>query len=195
MSSRAPRAKGGAGPSHPLQPADPRIKARPEDLVAGPRSARLLGRRFPCSIGKGGISASKREGDGRSPAGAHRISGILYRPDRIPRGALPAWAKPLRLDHVWSDDPADPNYNSLLRGRPYPLSHERLWRPDPLYDIILLTGYNLDRPEPGLGSAIFIHTWRGPGHPTAGCLGLARRDLLWVARKLKRRSRIIFAGG
>ena len=44
-----------------------------------------MGRRFACSVGRGGIIAAdkKREGDGGTPAGTHKIVGMLYRPDRM----------------------------------------------------------------------------------------------------------------
>ena len=80
---------------------------RPTDLVVTPAGLRFLGRRFPCSLGRGGITGDKREGDGATPAGTHRIVGMLYRPDRI---AKPAdWAVPIRPRDIWSDDPADPD--------------------------------------------------------------------------------------
>ena len=55
----------------------------PNDLVLTKRGLRFQGQYFPCTIGKGGISANKREGDGATPVGVHGIVGMLYRPDRI----------------------------------------------------------------------------------------------------------------
>ena len=49
------------------------------------RGLRFQGRLYPCTIGRGGVSARKREGDGATPVGAHRIVGLLYRPDRMAR--------------------------------------------------------------------------------------------------------------
>ena len=69
---------------------------RAEDLVVGPWGARFLGRRFPCSVGRGGIrpAAEKREGDGACPAGAWRLLWLYWRADRgqRPRTALPILA-------------------------------------------------------------------------------------------------------
>lgn len=160
----------------------------PQDLVVAPSGLRFAGRRFPCTIGRGGITSDKREGDGATPRGVHRIIGVSYRPDRV---APPAsGATPTRPGDLWSDDPADPHYNRKVRA-PHPYSHERLRLPDPRYDLILLTDWNLAAPRPGRGSAIFVHQWRGPGHPTAGCVGLPRPALHWIARRLRPGARLV----
>ena len=151
-------------------------------------SARFLGRRLPCAIGRGGITRAKREGDGATPAGTHRVVALLYRPDRIPRPAI--WARPIGPTDLWSDDVQDPDYNRLVRA-PHPFGHERLWRADPLYDLILLTDWNWPDARKGRGSAIFIHRWRKPRHPTAGCIALAPATLLWIARSLRPGSRLV----
>ncbi|TMV57367.1 hypothetical protein FGG78_37230, partial [Thioclava sp. BHET1] len=62
--------------------------------------------------------------------------------------------------------------------------HEVLRRADPLYDLILVTDWNRAPARPGKGSAIFIHRWRRPRYPTAGCLAFAPQDLLWLAHRL-----------
>ena len=88
------------------------------DIVVDRWGARFRGRRFPCAIGRGGITAAKREGDGATPAGAHGLIGLLYRPDRVARAALPGWARPIGPFDRWSDDPRDPDYNHYLPGAP-----------------------------------------------------------------------------
>ena len=164
---------------------------RPTDLVVTPAGLRFLGRRFPCSLGRGGITGDKREGDGATPAGTHRIVGMLYRPDRI---AKPAdWAVPIRPRDIWSDDPADPGYNLMGRA-PTPFSHERLARADRLYDLVILTDWNWPRAVPGRGSAIFLHRWRGAGQPTEGCVALALGHLAWIAPRIRYETRLVVRG-
>lgn len=160
------------------------------DLILTPMGLLFQNRRFPCTIGRGGVTCDKHEGDGGTPVGEHRIVGMLYRPDRIAKRALPDWTVPIRPNDLWSDDPNDYDYNQMVRA-PYPYSHERLTRSDPQYDLILITDWNWDDPTPGEGSAIFIHTWRSPSHPTAGCIGLSRASLLWIANRLRPESRLI----
>ncbi len=163
----------------------------PGDLVLTPRGVRFMGRIWPCTIGRGGIRADKREGDGATPVGAHQIVGLLYRPDRMARPA--SWAVPIRPGDLWSDDPGVADYNLMVRA-PYPHSHESLRRADPLYDLVLVTDWNWPEAQPGKGSCIFIHQWRRPGYPTAGCVAFRRDHLRWIARRITPGSRLIVQG-
>ena len=160
----------------------------PFDLVVTRWGCRFLGRQFPCSIGKGGLSERKREGDGATPIGTHRLVGMLYRPDRMARPA--DWALPIGPCDLWSDDAGHEDYNLMVRA-PYPHSHERLRRADPLYDLVILTDWNWPYAVKGLGSAIFMHRWRRPGYPTEGCIGLQPGDLRWIAKRIRFETRLI----
>lgn len=145
-----------------------------------PQGLHAWGRVIPVGIGRGGIAADKAEGDGATPAAGLRIVATLYRPDRL---APPApWARPILPGDLWCDDPGDPAYNHAVRA-PFAASHEVMRRADPLYDIVLLTDWNWPEAQPGRGSAIFLHQWRRPGFPTAGCIAMARGDLLWLAAR------------
>ena len=159
----------------------------PADLVLTRTGLRFAGRLFPCTIGRGGATTRKREGDGCTPAGVHGIVGCLYRPDRMARPV--DWALPIGPSDLWSDDVRDPDYNLMVRA-PHPFGHERLRRADPLYDLVILTGWNAEG-VPGRGSAIFIHQWRRPGWPTAGCVALGRADLHWIAARLHPGARLV----
>ncbi|WP_068108654.1 L,D-transpeptidase family protein [Tropicimonas marinistellae] len=153
----------------------------PEDLVLTPRGLRFKGRYFPVAVGRGGLSTAKREGDGATPCGIHHIVHTLYRPDRLARPA--PWATPIRPGDLWSDDPSDPEYNRPIRA-PHRFGHESLRRPDPLYDIVLVTDWNSPIATLGRGSAIFLHIWRKKCHPTEGCIALRRDHLLWAAARI-----------
>ncbi|RJE83490.1 hypothetical protein D3P04_16590 [Paracoccus onubensis] len=149
-----------------------------QDMILTPRGIRFLGRIFPCSIGKTGVTTHKREGDGATPAGILHITGLWYRPDRL---APPApWARPVGPGDLWCDDPGHPAYNHHARA-PLPASHERLRRSDPLYDLILTTDWNWPDAIPGWGSAIFLHQWRRPRFGTEGCIAFSRAHLLRIA--------------
>lgn len=138
----------------------------------------------PCALGRSGMRRRKREGDGATPAGRFRLLAVLYRPDRVRRPATGLPVAAIRPDSGWCDDPADRRYNRPVR-LPYPASHERLWRDDRLYDIVVVIDHNLARPIRGAGSAVFLHL-AAPGFtPTAGCVALsepAMRRLLARAR-------------
>lgn len=152
---------------------------------------RFMGRVLPCTIGRGGVVTKKREGDGGTPAGVHRIVGMLYRPDRMARPT--DWALPIGPSDLWSDDPRDPDYNKMVR-RPHGFGHEVLRRPDPMYDLILITDWNWPYSVPGRGSAIFVHRWRRPLARTAGCVALGAADLLWVAQRITHQTRLVIPG-
>ena len=162
-----------------------------DDIVVGAWGARFMGRRFSCAIGRGGIVGRKRVGDGGTPVGVHRIVGMLYRSDRMVRPA--DWALPIGPGDLWSDDPRDPDYNKMVQT-PHPFGHERLHRADPMYDLILISDWNWPISAPGRGSAIFVHAWRRPGYPTAGCVAFARADLRWIAARIRHHSRLIIRG-
>ena len=133
-------------------------------LVAG-------GLSVPCALGRNGILRRKREGDGATPAGRLALVAVLYRPDRIRRPATRLPTIPLRPDSGWCDDPSDRLYNREVR-LPFRAGHERLWRSDRLYDVVVVLDYNLARPRRGAGSAIFLHI-AAPGFPpTEGCIAV-----------------------
>ncbi len=161
---------------------------RPDDLVVTAQGCRFRGRHLPCAIGRGGITADKREGDGATPVGVHCIVGLLYRPDRVapPTG----WAMPIGPRDLWADDPRHRDYNHMVRA-PFASGHERLRRGDPLYDLVLVTDWNWPRAVPGRGSAIFLHVWRGPRIPTAGCVAFRRDHLLWIVARLTPQTRLV----
>lgn len=158
------------------------------DMVLTPLGLRFAGRLWPCTIGRGGVSTRKREGDGATPTGIHAITGCLYRPDRMARPV--PWAVPIRPGDLWSDDPTHEDYNLMVRS-PYPHSHERLRRADPLYDLVLLTDWNWPQAVRGQGSAIFLHRWRRPGFPTEGCIAFAPDDLHSIVRRITPDTRLI----
>jgi L,D-peptidoglycan transpeptidase YkuD (ErfK/YbiS/YcfS/YnhG family) len=143
--------------------------------LAGDRRRGLLafeGLWAPCALGRSGIRLDKREGDGATPAGRFRLLGVLYRPDRGPRPVTGLPVAAIRPDSGWCDDPADRRYNRPVR-LPYPAGHERLWRDDRLYDLVVVIDHNFAPPVKGRGSAVFLHL-AAPGFgPTAGCVAMA----------------------
>jgi L,D-peptidoglycan transpeptidase YkuD (ErfK/YbiS/YcfS/YnhG family) len=160
------------------------------DLVVGRWGARFGGRRFPCAIGRGGIGVKRAEGDGVTPVGRHRIEAVLLRRDRVGLASGPFAVATIGPRDGWSDDPADPAYNRPVR-RPHPWRHEALRRADRQYDLVAVLDWNRRPPVPGRGSAIFLHVWRRPRHPTAGCIAFARADLAWILSRWTPRSRVV----
>jgi len=162
-------------------------------LVYAPGWALWDGARLRCALGRGGVRADKREGDGATPAGSWPMRRLLYRPDRLAAPATRLAANPIAPQDGWCDDPADPVYNRLVR-LPYAASAERLWREDGVYDLIVPLGYNDDPILPGAGSAIFLHVARPDYAPTEGCVALAPADLIRVLATAETASRVVVHG-
>ncbi|MFM2043824.1 MAG: hypothetical protein RLY86_2400, partial [Pseudomonadota bacterium] len=119
----------------------------------------LEGTHLPCAIGRGGVRADKREGDGGTPVGAFPLRRVLYRPDRLAAPVTGLPVAPIAPDDGWCDDPAHPDYNRPVK-RPFPASHEEMWRDDGVYDVVVVLGHNDDPPVAGMGSAVFLHVTR-----------------------------------
>jgi L,D-peptidoglycan transpeptidase YkuD (ErfK/YbiS/YcfS/YnhG family) len=150
------------------------------DWGAGPR---------PCAIGPAGLGIKDREGDGVTPQGAFPVREIFFRADRVKnlRSSLPA--RTIARDDGWCDAPDDPNYNRPVK-LPYAASAEQMWREDHLYDIVAVIGFNDDPIRPGKGSAIFLHIAKPDYAPTAGCVALAKDDLVAALEQLRPGDRI-----
>ena len=139
--------------------------------------------RIKCVVGAAGcISAEmKREGDSATPMGRWPLRGLYFRPDRISLSRLSSYSvsTPIALTTAdgWCDDPEDSHYNQPVT-LPYQGRHERLWRDDGLYDIIIPLGYNDVDPVPHKGSAIFLHCAMDDTVATKGCVGLPADALI-----------------
>ena len=144
-------------------------------IVAGPLT-------IPCALGRAGTTHAKREGDGATPAGRFRLLGCFYRRDRgrRPPTRLPVAA--IRPRDGWCDDPADRRYNQPVR-LPYPARHERMWRDDHVYDVVLDIAANRRPVVRGRGSAIFLHLARPGFEPTEGCVAVPPA---WARRLFER---------
>lgn len=121
----------------------------------------------------------KREGDGRTPSGIFRI-GTAFGYDPTIETKLDY--RQATADDFWVDDPASPQYNRWVSGKPEAKSFEKL-RQD-AYRRAAVIEYNTDPVVAGAGSAIFLHVWGGPDKPTAGCVALAESGVSALLRWL-----------
>lgn len=152
-------------------------------IVAGPI-------RLSCALGRAGPVRTKREGDGGTPVAAMRVLGIHYRPDRTPRPRSGVPVRPISPADGWCDDPRSPSYNRPVR-LPFAASHERMWRDDALYDIVVDLDWNCGPVRRGRGSAIFLHSAREGFLPTEGCVAVPRGAILRLVRRIGPRTRIV----
>ena len=132
---------------------------------------------LPCAIGRSGVRRLKREGDGATPAGRHRLLSLAVRRDRLPGPRTANPARALARSDGWCDDPRDGRYNRPIR-LPASVGHEEMWRDDHLYDVVGILDWNVRPRIRGRGSAIFMHLCRQGFRPTEGCIALRRGDFL-----------------
>jgi L,D-peptidoglycan transpeptidase YkuD (ErfK/YbiS/YcfS/YnhG family) len=150
----------------------------------------LDGQAIQVALGRGGLKANKREGDGGTPIGAFRPLRLWWRKDRYtrPRTVLPVRA--IQPRDGWCEDPADRRYN-----RPVELAADsnadRLMRADHLYDFIIEIDHNARPRVRGRGSAVFLHLARPGFAPTAGCIAMTRGSMLRLLARLSLRTRIV----
>ncbi len=149
--------------------------------------------RLPCALGRSGTGHDKREGDGATPVAVLPLRRAWYRADRVLRPATALPCRAIRPDDGWCDAPGDRNYNRRV-ARPYPASHEAMWREDGLYDLVVELGWNDAPRRQGRGSAIFMHVARAGFRPTEGCIALRKADLVKLLALLGPRSSIRVAG-
>ena len=148
--------------------------------------------RARCALGRSGIiqQTDKREGDGATPAGVFPLRSVLYRSDRGESSRIMLPSRALEPDDGWCEDPADPQYNRLVK-LPHGTATDRLWREDHLYDVIVVIGHNDDPVRPGMGSAIFLHLARPDYSATAGCVAVSREDMARILAAVRPGSRIV----
>ncbi|MGA2108533.1 MAG: L,D-transpeptidase family protein [Syntrophorhabdales bacterium] len=135
---------------------------------------------YSAVIGRAGFAApgEKREGDGKTPSGIFPLEEAFGYGERI-ASAMPY--RRIEEGDVWVNDPASLDYNRWAKkGRTLALSFEEMRRKDGLYRIGVVIGYNRNPVKKGLGSAIFLHPWRGKGTATSGCVAMAEEDLLRI---------------
>jgi L,D-peptidoglycan transpeptidase YkuD (ErfK/YbiS/YcfS/YnhG family) len=152
-------------------------------LRAGPWCA-------PVALGRRGVRADKREGDGATPRGRFLPLRLWWRGDRLPRPSTLLPARRIGRADAWCEDPRDRRYNQPFR-RSANEPGDRLWRDDGLYDIFIEINHNARPRVAGRGSAVFVHVARPGFAPTAGCIALRRHDLLLLLRRITPKTRII----
>ena len=145
--------------------------------------------RAKCSIGKRGIGIKRKEGDLITPKGKYKIKYILYRKDRV---KLQSKIKKIIISRRmgWCDDPNSKQYNKLIK-LPSVYKYETLYRKENIYDIILVLNYNMNPIIKNKGSAIFIHVAKKKYKKTEGCVAIKKKQLMKIAKDLKRSTTVI----
>ena len=145
--------------------------------------------KFRCALGKAGIVEKKREGDNITPTGTFKMVKIYYRSDRIKKISSKFRAIKIKKNMGWCDDPNSKNYNQLI-NLPSRYGHEKIFKKNNIYDIIVVLNYNMKPVIKNKGSAIFIHIAKKNYQPTQGCIALKKNDLLKLLSKISKNIKI-----
>ena len=141
-----------------------------------------------CTLGKAGIGIKKKEGDNITPKGTYKIINIFYRKDRIKKISSKFQLIGITKKIGWCDDPKSEYYNQLIK-LPTKYSHEKFFRKDNIYDLVLVLNYNMRPIIKNKGSAIFIHIAK-KNKKTAGCIALSKMDLITLIKKIDKKTKI-----
>ncbi|HXB53388.1 MAG TPA: L,D-transpeptidase family protein [Vicinamibacteria bacterium] len=164
---------------------------------------RPLGDSFDASLGRTGLAwgrglhpsglegPSKKEGDGKSPAGVFELREATGYAPEPPPGTRLAY-RTATPDLRCVDDPSSSFYNRLVnetRVRKDWASAEMMHRGDDLYRLVIWVGHNDGPPAAGAGSCIFLHLRSSPGSVTEGCTAMGgepmERLLRWLDPALR----------
>ena len=144
---------------------------------------------FKCVIGKKGLTLNKKEGDNKTPRGFFGIDKLYFRKDRINKVNTKIKKVPIRKNMGWCDDTTNAKkYNKLIKVSKK-IKHERMYRIDTNYDLIIPIKYNFLKPKLGKGSAIFLHITKNY-KTTAGCIAISKNDFLILLRLINKKTKI-----
>ena len=158
-------------------------------LILKNKDTLLLGEfKFKCSIGKNGTTLNKVEGDKKTPKGVYSLGPLFFRKDKFKNLETKIKKIPIKKNMGWCDDINSKNYNQLIKINKK-IKHEKLFRKDASYDLLIAINYNTKKPIKKKGSAIFIHLTSNY-KKTLGCIALKKNDLIILLRLINKKTKI-----
>jgi L,D-peptidoglycan transpeptidase YkuD (ErfK/YbiS/YcfS/YnhG family) len=145
---------------------------------------------IPVALGRGGIKANKREGDGTTPRGHFHPVRLWWRADRHRRPATYLPVRAITPTDAWCEDRSNRHYNKALKIEDAS-GGDRLRRDDHLYDFIIEIDHNTRPRVAGRGSAVFLHLAQPAFSPTAGCVGMTKSAMLRLLSRIGPQTRIV----
>ena len=97
--------------------------------------------------------------------------------------------KVIKKNMGWCDDPNSKQYNKLVK-LPFFYRHEKLFKKENIYDIVLVLNYNMNPIKKNKGSAIFIHVAKNNFRKTEGCVAIKKQNLIKIVKKLNLNSEV-----
>jgi L,D-peptidoglycan transpeptidase YkuD (ErfK/YbiS/YcfS/YnhG family) len=147
-------------------------------------------RSFGCHLGRTGLTHRKREGDGKTPIGSFRMKMVLVRKDKMRVAITAIPMKVIGQNQGWCDAIGHAAYNRMVE-LPFVPSHEKLFRKDSLYDIVVILDFNLHPRRQGAGSAIFFHLSEPSTQFTQGCVSVHLMDMRKILAAVSSKTRML----
>ena len=144
--------------------------------------------KFKCSIGKNGKTTKKIEGDNKTPKGLYALGPLYYRKDRLPKPSTKLKKIEIMKNFGWCDDVKSKFYNKPIKTN-INVRHEKLYRNDKKYDLLIPIEYNSKRPKKNKGSAIFLHLTSNY-KKTQGCVAIKEKDMLILLNIINKKTKI-----
>ena len=144
--------------------------------------------KFKCSIGKNGKTTKKIEGDNKTPKGLYTLGPLYYRKDRLPKLSTKLKKIEIMKNFGWCDDVKSKFYNKPIKTN-INVRHEKLYRNDKKYDLLIPIKYNTKKPKKNKGSAIFLHLTNNY-KKTQGCVAIKEKDMLILLNLINKKTKI-----
>ena len=144
--------------------------------------------KFKCSAGKNGKTTKKIEGDNKTPKGSYALGPLYYRKDRLPKPLTKLKVIEIKENFGWCDDIKSKFYNRPIKINDK-IRHEKLYRKDKKYDLLIAIKYNSIKPKKNKGSAIFLHLTNNY-KKTQGCIAIAKKDMLILLKLINKQTKI-----
>ena len=144
--------------------------------------------KFKCSIGKNGKTTKKKEGDNKTPKGLYTLGPLYYRKDRLPKLSTKLKKIEIMKNFGWCDDVKSKFYNKPIKTN-INVRHEKLYRNDKKYDLLIPIEYNSKKPKKNKGSAIFLHLTSNY-KKTQGCVAIKEKDMLILLNLINKKTKI-----
>ena len=144
---------------------------------------------FKCVIGKKGLTKKKIEGDKKTPVGIFSLGNLYYRKDRVKIPKTKIKCIKITPKMGWCDDVRyEKKYNKMISINKKN-HHEKLYRKNRQYDLLIPIKYNYKKAIPGKGSCIFLHLTK-KFKPTLGCIAIEKKDFLIMLKLIKKNTKI-----
>ena len=144
--------------------------------------------KFKCVLGKNGVTSKKKEGDLKTPKGTYSIGPLFYRKDKILKIETQLKKIPIKRNMYWCDDINSKYYNKLVNSKKFG-SHEKMFRNDRKYDLVVVINYNTKKIIKKKGSAIFLHLTNNY-KKTKGCVAIKKTDMLVLLKIIDKKAKI-----